>query len=532
MKTIVLCATNKQLIAGKWQAGKLQSHLIFNDDESGHVDFERYIKNNLNHRIYFLVDSLEEDYRVEQLPHVTGGAKEALISRKLTQIYRNNQYRTALWLNREKTGRKDDRYLMVALTNHEAVQRWVDIIHAQEALLAGVYLLSMVSQTIIKKLQLNQGNVLYSEYLTAGLRQTFYQDGHMRVSRITPIDEDDRAQLAYFHTVETEKTRLYLISQRLITRDAAISMLIPEHLDDANKTLCAAIKQENNIACNTLNITAFSKGLGLNAGQLANQPELLHMHMVAQGAVPPNLAPAAFASNYQLQNIKQSIYIAAALIFLAGIGVSAYFLSDYLSNKEQTEQALLSTKTQENLYQEEAKTFNKTPISSADLQAAVDSYKAIKAESKNPVRLMRVLSQAMALQPEIKLTRLHWLLSNEADPKDNDEAKTDIVIDTNGQQQASPSFTPDTKHLYEFGFVNGEIANFNGDYRSALKSVNQLVEKLEANPLVADVKLIQAPVNVSSYTNLQGSTTDTTENNKAQALFKIRLVLKLEGLAQ
>lgn len=532
MKTIVLCATNKQLIAGKWQAGKLQSHLVFGDDESGRVDFERFIKGNLSHNIYFLVDSLEEDYRLEQLPHVTGGAKEALISRKLTQIYRNNQYRTALWLNREKTGRKDDRYLMVALTNHDAVQRWVDILHAQEALLAGVYLLSMVGQAMIKKLQLNQGNVLYSEYLTSGLRQTFYQDGHLRVSRITPIDEDDRAQLAYFHTVETEKTRLYLISQRLITRDAPISMLIPEHLDDANKTLCAAIKQENNIGCNTLNITAFSKGLGLNAGQLANQPELLHMHMVAQGAVPPNLAPTAFASNFQLKNIKQSIYIAAAIAFLAGIGTSAYFLSEYISNKEQTEQALLSTKTQEHLYQEEAKTFTKTPISSADLQAAVDSYKAIKAESKSPVRLMQVVSQAIGLQPEIKINRMHWLLSNEAEPKDNDESKADIVISPNSQQPTDAGYTPDATHLHEFAFINGEIAGFNGDYRSALKSVNQLVEKLKADPLVAHVKVLQVPVNVSSYTNLQGSTTDTTSNNQAQALFKIRLVLKLEGLQQ
>ena len=531
MKTIVLCATNKQLIAGTWQAGKLVSHLIFNDDESGLVDFERFIKNNPKHTIHFLVDSLEEDYRVEQLPHVTGTAKQALITRKLTQTYRNNLYRAALWLNREKTGRKDDRYLMVALTNQDNVQRWVNILQANDALLAGIYLLSMVGQTFIKKLQLTQGNVLLSECLTAGLRQSFYQNGLLRVSRITPIDTDDRARLAYFHTVETEKTRLYLVSQRLIARDAPLSMYIPAHLDDTQKTLCTAIQQENNIACNTLDLSTFTKTLGLTHAQLTAQPELLHMHMLANGAMPANLAPQDYAKNYQVQNLKQGIYIAAALTFLAGLGVSAYYFSEHLSLQERAETALMDTKTQEHLYQEEAKTFTKTPISSADLQAAVESYKSIQSESKNPVRLMQVLSTALSAQPEIKINRMHWLVSNEAEPRDNDETKTDVVIDPNNQTVADAVYTPDASHLHEFGFINGEIANFDGDYRSALKSVNQLVDKLKADPLVAHVKLIQAPVNVSSYTNLQGSTADTQDNNQAQALFKLRIVLKLEGSA-
>lgn len=529
MKTIVLCATNKQLIAGTWQAGKLVSHLVFNDDESGLIDFERFIKNNPKHTIHFLVDSLEEDYRVEQLPHVTGSAKQTLISRKLTQTYRNNLYRAALWLNREKSGRKDDRYLMVALTNQENVQRWVNILQANEAMLAGIYLLSMVGQSLVKKLQLTQGNVLLSECLTAGLRQTFYQDGLLRVSRITPINTDDLARLAYFHTIETEKTRLYLVSQRLIARDAPISMYIPAHLDDAQKTLCTAIQQENNIACNTLDLTTFTKTLGLTHAQLAAQPELLHMHMLANGAMPANLAPQDYAKNYQLQHLKQGIYIAAALTFFAGLGVSAYYFIENLSLQDRAETAQVETKKQEHLYLEEAKTFSKTPIQSTDLQAAVESYKCIQKESKNPVRLMQVLSTALVAQPEIKINRMHWLVSNEADPKDNDETKTDVVIDTNNQNVADTSYTPDPTHLHEFAFINGEIARFDGDYRSALKNVNQLVDKLKADPQVAHVKLIQAPVNVSSYTNLQGSTADTQNNNQAQALFKLRIVLKLEG---
>jgi len=79
-------------------------------------------------------------------------------------------------------------------------------------------------------------------------------------------------------------------------------------------------------------------------------------------------------------------------------------------------------------------------------------------------------------------------------------------------------------------FLNGEIRRFTGNYRAALESVNRLVERLKANEQVAQVLVLQTPVNVSSYSNLQGSTTDERTAQSTPALFKLRVILKREEL--
>jgi hypothetical protein len=91
-----------------------------------------------------------------------------------------------------------------------------------------------------------------------------------------------------------------------------------------------------------------------------------------------------------------------------------------------------------------------------------------------------------------------------------------------------PGFVPDPKLLYEVGFINGEIKNFTGDYREALESVNRLSDRLKADSAVAQVIILQSPVNVSSYSSLQGSTADERTAQLPAALFKLRVTLKQE----
>jgi hypothetical protein len=80
--------------------------------------------------------------------------------------------------------------------------------------------------------------------------------------------------------------------------------------------------------------------------------------------------------------------------------------------------------------------------------------------------------------------------------------------------------------LHQLVFVDGEVAGFNGDYRAALVRVNQLAEKLRSLPQVAWVEVLQEPVNVSSYSRLQGSTTDAVSAVSMAADFKLKFILR------
>ena len=180
---------------------------------------------------------------------------------------------------------------------------------------------------------------------------------------------------------------------------------------------------------------------------------------------------------------------------------------------------------QENLYKEVAKDFPTTPIPSNDLRLAVELHEAIVNYAKSPQRMMEVISQAIENSPEIQINRIYWVRTNDTAVKDNDQTAAAVAA-PQGAEQAQSGFVPDPTGLYQVGFVNGEIRGFTGDYRQALESVTRMVEKLRANPEIEQVTILQAPVNVSSFTSLQGSTAEERTAQQTPALFKLKIILK------
>jgi len=90
---------------------------------------------------YLIADAIEEEYRLESLPHTSGNARAELLERKLNQFNRNNLFRTAHFINQDKDKRKDDNFLFVALSNAEFLQGWMSVVQVNQVPLVGLYLL-------------------------------------------------------------------------------------------------------------------------------------------------------------------------------------------------------------------------------------------------------------------------------------------------------------------------------------------------------------------------------------------------------
>lgn len=520
---IILCATASQLLAGLWRAGQLQGSQTFNNDDDGHLAFAAFLQQHTDTPVYLVADAVEEDYRLEHLPHTVGAAKRELIDRKLNQYYRGLVYRTAHFIKRDTEKRKDDQYLFVALSKDDFVKAWVAIIQAAQAPLVGVYLLPMLSQVLVKQLKLASPHILLCEKLSSGLRQTYLHNGRLRMSRLVPNISVDENQLGYFYLVETEKTRLYLISQRFISQETHIDLVLVS-VDGSTQAIASSISQEQNIDCTQVDLTQTVKSLNLPAHLVQQAPELLHMQLLAKGNLVDNLAPSTQTKEYLAGKVKRAISIATAAIGLLGLSVAALLFKQGLDYKEAYAQSLQDTVIQQHRYDEAAKNFPNTPINASDLQIAVNLDKVISAFPKSPRRMMQVVSAALEQSPEIQLDRLRWALSNDLNMKDDDKllpAGSLLGVATD-----KPVLATDATQLAEQGFVNAEISNFTGDYRAALNSVNKFVSNIKADKNVALVEVIQAPVNVSSYVGLQGSTTDEQSTQRQPALFKLKVVMK------
>jgi hypothetical protein len=278
----------------------------------------------------------------------------------------------------------------------------------------------------------------------------------------------------------------------------------------------------------TIDLVQFAKSIHLDQQLLKSNPELLHMHLLANGHVPDNLAPSSLIKNHKLLYLQRLINSATALIVLVGLIVAGIYFYQTLDQVELAKQAALDTSTQEHLYTEVAKDFPTTPIASNDLKTAVELNQDIVNFYRSPRRMMQILSLALDKSSEIQLDRLRWLLTNDVNQRDEDKTSATPSPVQPGKGNPQQNIQSDTKVLHEIGFINAEIKGFAGDYRSALASVNHFTELLKSDKNVEQVVILQEPVNVSSYSNLQGTTADEQATQKLAALFKLKVVLKRE----
>ncbi len=523
---LILCVTNQSLTAGLWQGAHLQSYKTFGNTDEDHTIFSQYLAQYPGMAIYLIADVVEEDYKLEALPHTTGNARRQILARKLSQFSRNSIYRTAHFIKRDSGKRRDDNFLFVALSKAEFLKSWMDVIQATHAPLVGVYLLPMISQVMIRQMKLMAPNILFCERLSSGLRQTFLHNGRLRMSRLSPMHAVKANQVNYFYLTEIEKTRLYLLSRRLIVADTALQMVLPV-FDSTHEDVANIINQDQGYECKTVDILAYAKNSRLKRDDFVAHPELLHMQLLANGNVPDNLAPSTLTKTHNLNKVSRNINIATIVFAALGVLLATfYFIQGYM-HKSKVSDIDAQTKQQQLQYEMVAKNFPNTPVPGDDLKTAVEIAEIIQTNNRTPQQFMQVLSSAFKASPEIALSRMRWVQSSQVDIEDEGLNKT---VENN---QNSLAGNP-TK-LLQIGFINAEIRDFNGDYRQALESVSRFAAHLRANPEVQHVLVLQEPVNVSSFANLQGSTTDESETKqRAPAIFKLKVVLDIleEGAAQ
>jgi len=523
LNKIVLCATAKNLVAGLWHADKLQRSELFINNEAGHLAFANFLNDYPTTHVYLIANAVEEDYRLERLPHSGGNAKRELIARKLNQFYRGLDYRTAHFINREKDKRKDDKFLFVALNNDDFLQDWMQVIQSSDALLVGVYLLPMLSQRFVSEFKLSAPHILLCERLSSGIRQTYLHNGRLRMSRLIPNVPTDPKQLGYFYIVETQKTRLYLMSKRFISRDVMLNLqLISTHgeMEQIKKTF----DQEPGIECEIIPLAKLAKSHHLSTTILDTMPELLHMQLLASGNLVDNLAPSALTKAYRLSKIGRWIKTIALITGIIGIIISAWYLMSGLNHQRAFKDAKQATRLEQLRYQEVAKSFPETEISAQDLKTAVSIDQTISNFSKSPKRMMFAISHALTKNPNIHLVKLNWLQSNDPTIKDTDSPN---IVTSQSAAVNLQNVPADPSKLLEISFMTADISQFDGDYRSAMRAVNSFVTDLKNYQDVANVEVLQTPVNLNSYTDLTGNTKDAQLLNLNQAAtFKVKVILK------
>ncbi|MFX4226730.1 MAG: hypothetical protein ACFHHU_02180 [Porticoccaceae bacterium] len=127
-KALIIIVKDNEVQILTWDKGVLNHNAVFSADEHSFDVFGRFLDSHIDFPVIIVADVIEESFRYDSIAHVSSNDRKAILNRKLEYLFRDTVYRTAKVVEREATGRRDDKVLLSALTKPDQLEPWVKLI--------------------------------------------------------------------------------------------------------------------------------------------------------------------------------------------------------------------------------------------------------------------------------------------------------------------------------------------------------------------------------------------------------------------
>jgi hypothetical protein len=518
---VYLSATG--VVATRAGGSRIGDILRFAADEAGIAAFGEFAAAHRSAPAFLLVDAIEEDYRFETLPHASGSDRDQMVERKLRQHYRGSPFSSAQLVGRDNTKRRDDRFLFSALTNPDLVTPWLDTLTKGGHPVGGVFLLPLVMPQLVTALEPKTANLLSVTALETGIRLAFFRDGAFRLSRLSRADTSIHGlPRAIFD--EISNTRLYLHALRAATLDEPVTVLLLDHADALETTAQLILSENPGLTCRRIGSAELAQRLKLPPEQVGRAPECVFLQLLAAKLPDGNLASPAVTAGYRRLRTKHQVYAASAIVGMLGICWTGYNLWQQYALDAEREDIARQTARVNAEYEAATRQFPSAPTSAANLKLTTELAEKLRAAGKTPLPFYALLSRALAPDPDLAPVEVTWQYSP------NEISGTDRGTYAPAGQAAPPTTPPPAPipgvgTRKQSGLLVGELRNFRGDFRNAINRINQLAERLRADPAVEQVRVTQLPLNVNPGLALSGSTADTPAQGGSTE-FRLIVVMK------
>ena len=497
-----------------WEKGELGSSYLFDVDDVGRENFERYLKESDNTPITIIVDVIEEEFRQDTIPHVFGSDRAALIERKQGRLFRDAEYVYVESQGREEEGRKDDKVLFIALTNNEIVRPWVELLDKYKVPLKGIISIPLLLQSYIKTLpDLSDHALCVTMQSISGLRQTFFQNKQLKISRLSKLPRFGTESYAPKIESEVEKIQRYLNSLRLIPVGTSLDVYIfadKSILDELGKRKISLpmVKQHY------LDVNKLLDAEQSAAAQTIPFSDQLLMTYLLKTQVKNCYAKSSEMRYLKTRNIRYAMNIASVALLLISIVYSGLNFMNGLTYRQESESSKNKASFYQARYDLAKERLPKTPVEPEQVKVAVEAVETLEQYKATPYEMLRFLGKGLEQYPRIKLDNMDWNISQDPNKgvqaKENDTDLPDQLLDENNQIK-----------YYQISKISAHIEPFEGDYREAIAMVNDFAETLRGNEASYSVSIESFPLDISSKATLQGNVQTTAKT----ALFSLRAVI-------
>lgn len=501
--------------------GQIDVAYEFSADESGRENFLRYLTQTDRDPIYILIDIVEEEYRQDVIPHVFGADRKSVLERKFARLFRGTTYCHALTQGRETEGRRDDKVLLTAITKPDIVLPWLELIRDQKIPLAGIFSLPVLSQQLLKKIGAKGSNVLLvSVQRSSGLRQTFFRDRQIKISRLAQMPRIGSVPYAAHIMGELEKLRRYLNSLGLISRDGPLEVYILSHGDWLNELeqRCRDTEEERFFL---LDVADIASRLGLPKKLASAYSDVIFNQLLLDIAPKNHYASEEETKYFSLHRLRNGLMAASVLLLVGSLGWSGFNFLDGVSLKQQALDAEQKANFYQARYSIARQDLPPTPVEPRDIKTAVDVVETLRRYKGDPTPILEVISDVLDASPGVRLDQAEWFSAvdpNSSGKRDSRQRKVveGRLIERDGKYSH-----------YHIAVLKGHLRSFSGDYRAAIAQADDLVAGLAAQADVKWAEVLEYPLDVAPDTNLSGSASDAAATPEARFALKVVLGIRV-----
>ena len=495
--------------------GQLAQAYIFGADDNGYALFKRCLEEISPAPVCVLVDVVEEEYRQDTVPHVGPSDRRAVLARKYARLFRGTPYHHALAQGRESEGRRDSRVLLTAITRPEVLTPWLTPLLEHKVPVAGIYSLPVLSERLLKRIGADGSNVLLiSLQKASGLRQSFFRDGQLKISRLAHMPRLGSVPFASHLLGEVEKLRRYLNSLALISRDSPLSIFILSH-GQLLTELEQHCRDTDNEKFVLLDVDQVGGRVGLKGKGESHFSDVVFTRLLANDVPRNHYARAEETQFYTLHRARIALATASLLLVLGGSGWSGINFIEGVNFKQQAIDASQKASFYQQRYEIARGKLPATPVEPNEIKTAVDAVATLRQYKTDPATLLGLVGAVLDRATQVTLDELAWQAT----------ANPDAGATPSGDGVAEPAVTNNASggNYYQVARLSAHLEPFDGDYRNAIAIVDGLAAELEAQPHVKAVKVVQYPIDVRSESSVAG--TATAGGASGAADFKVQVVL-------
>ena len=533
-----LYLTNARMVSLTTRGKRIVMRREFAVSGAGAAEFERHLASVAEIPAYLFTDLAEEEIRLDTIPHVGARDREAVLARKLSQIFRNTPYRRAILQGRETEGRRDDRVVYTAVTNPEVLRPWVDALERLRVPLEGIHSSAVFSAVLLEELDLLFPHALLVTFTPGGaMRQSYFRDREIKFSRLTPVDLEPGQSLGSMIAEETTRTWQYLDSLRHFGSEDRLEVCVLLHPGER-----AAVQPElrdfAQIQYRVLDIEQVSAKLGLKPPPLGSTAEEVLVHLFLLRPSPNHFASGELRRHAVLRRARIALQRASAAVVAGSIAWGGWSVAGVVRSNAEDEKMAQQLAMLNRQYDEVTRAMPSFGVGGSTMRDAVTFYNGFIKPFPEMGGFLRSLSGVLAAHPRVRLSQLAWLATDDAKAAPPLAATAPRIAppvralaragDTAGgvaqPEPANPTFA---SGRYEIAHIEAVVSVPQNDFRGAVETVERLAADIgRLRGFKAEV--VESPLDERPTVVLQGRHGER-DPAEMETRFLLRVVRTREG---